>query len=86
MSYSFDTASHALTKVREAENLTESQRQIVSLVQDFIDELHTKSHEMKDELNRGRIWQATKNIEILLEALKEGKTYFDKYRELNPRR
>jgi len=84
MSFSFDTAQRALTVVKEAENLTKDQKEILCFIDFFIDELHEESHRRNDELNRGKVAETANDIDILLKAQREGKSYREKWREINP--
>ena len=84
MSFSFDKAQEALEKLRVAKNITPSQAELIGFLQQFVDELHEESHKRGDELNRGRVHDAASNIDILLRAQREGKSYFEKWKELNP--
>ena len=51
MSYVFDTVQRALSAVRDADNLTERQKDLVSFSQDVIDRMHTHNHGLKDAVN-----------------------------------
>jgi len=84
MSFSFDVAQRALDTVRIAANLTDEQKEIIDFLHFFIDELHEESHKRNDELNRGKVAEAANDIDILLKAQKEGKTFREKWREINP--
>lgn len=83
MSYSFDVAQRALTQLQQAANLDNRQREILTLLALFIDELHEESHKSQDKLNRGQVAEAARNIDIALQAHDEGKEFAEKWRELN---
>jgi hypothetical protein len=84
MSFSFDKAQEALEKLRVAKNITPNQAELIGFLQRFVDELHEESHKRRDELNRGRVADVASDIDILLRAQAEGKSYFEKWKELNP--
>lgn len=83
MSFSFDVAQRALNSLLEAANLDHRQKELLGLVGAFIDELHEESHKRKDELNRGRVLDSARDIDIALRAYAEGKEFAEKWRELN---
>lgn len=84
MSFSFDKAQEALGKIRDAKNITSDQAELIGFLQQFVDELHEESHKRQDELNRGKVADAALQIDILLKAQQEGKSYREKWKELNP--
>ena len=68
MSHTFDTVQRALSLVRDASNLTERQKDLISFGQDVIDEWHSENHKLDDAINHGhRVWEATKYLEIVIE-------------------
>ena len=68
MSHTFDTVQRALGLVRDASNLTERQKELISFSQDVIDEWHSENHKLDDAINHGhRVWEATKYLEIIME-------------------
>lgn len=68
MSYAFDTVQRALSTVRDAPNLTDKQRDLISFSQDVIDSMHSKNHDLKDAINHdSRVTESTHYLKVIIE-------------------
>lgn len=68
MSYVFDTVQRALGMVRDAPNLTNRQKDLISFSQDVIDSMHGKNHDLKDAINHdSRVTEGAHYLKVIIE-------------------